>query len=128
MRGKRKAGAQRVARGDVLATVSFKDRRTGQQSSFTIVRSDSRRIGKVASIYQPHFVARLPHHHPLSPVSGELIEINKRLQERPACMCEAPYGDGFVAILNVKLEERDSAIAAGISSEAYDAQYAPPAS
>lgn len=60
--------------------------------------------------------------YPCSPVGGQLIEINSRLLEEPDILLDAPYEEGFLAILYVKAPQREKALAKGIEGdEAYAA-------
>jgi glycine cleavage system H protein len=40
-----------------------------------------------------------------SPVSGEIIEVNKQLEKEPSFINKSPYGDGW--IFKVKISDRD---------------------
>lgn len=56
-----------------------------------------------------------------SPVHGSLIEVNEALVQEPQRLLEAPYAEGYVAILSVSSDRRAQALAAGIPDEvAYD--------
>ena len=53
-----------------------------------------------------------------SPVSGEVVEVNDRLDKEPALVNSAPYGDGWM----VKLRLRDSGEKGGLmKADAYGA-------
>lgn len=53
-----------------------------------------------------------------SPVSGEVVEVNDRLDKEPALVNSAPYGDGWM----VKLRLRDSGEKGGLmNADAYGA-------
>jgi len=41
----------------------------------------------------------------LSPVAGEVVEINDRLSEEPNLVNEDPYGDGWLVKISGALEE-----------------------
>ena len=57
-----------------------------------------------------------------SPVEGQLIELNARLLEDTNALLDAPYEEGFLAILYVKAPRREKAFAKGIEGdEAYAA-------
>ena len=54
-----------------------------------------------------------------SPVSGEVVEVNDRLDKEPALVNTDPYGDGWM----IKLRVTDAGeLDALLSSEAYSAQ------
>jgi glycine cleavage system H protein len=52
----------------------------------------------------------------LSPVAGEVFEVNERLAEEPNLVNEDPYGDGWLVKVSGSLEEDDM-----LDAEAYKA-------
>lgn len=53
-----------------------------------------------------------------SPVTGEVIEVNKELENAPEALNTDPYGDGWV--VKVKIADA-SELESGMSAEEYDA-------
>lgn len=43
----------------------------------------------------------------LSPVAGEVIEVNERLEDEPNLVNEDPYGDGWLVKISGSVEEED---------------------
>lgn len=43
----------------------------------------------------------------ISPVSGVIVEVNKKLSERPELVNQDPYGEGWFAVLELKNFESD---------------------
>jgi glycine cleavage system H protein len=56
----------------------------------------------------------------LSPLSGEVLEVNKNLQESPGVVNQSPYQDGWVVV--VKASRLDEDLKSLLSPEAYCAQ------
>jgi glycine cleavage system H protein len=52
-----------------------------------------------------------------APVSGEIIDINSKLQDNPEIINKEPYGEGW--IVKIKLENKDE-LNSLMSSEAYE--------
>ncbi len=53
----------------------------------------------------------------LAPLSGEIIEVNSKLQDNPEIINKEPYGEGWIA--KIKLEEKGE-INSLIDSEEYE--------
>ena len=53
----------------------------------------------------------------LSPLSGEILEVNKNLQESPSVVNQSPYQDGWVVV--VKASRLDEDLKSLLSAEAY---------
>ena len=56
-----------------------------------------------------------------SPMSGEVIAINEKLEEAPECVNEEPYGDGWM--FQIKLSDPEE-LEDLMSAEQYEAQIA----
>jgi glycine cleavage system H protein len=53
----------------------------------------------------------------LSPLSGEVLEVNKNLQDNPGAVNQSPYQDGWVVV--VKASRLDEELKSLLSAEAY---------
>ena len=53
----------------------------------------------------------------LSPVSGEVVEVNEKLYERPELINEDPYGGGWISI--IKIEDLETVKQRLLSAEDY---------
>src|SRR5438552_16632933 len=53
-----------------------------------------------------------------SPLSGEVVSINDRLDKEPALVNSSPYGDGWMITLRIKDESEKSAL---MNAEVYEA-------
>ncbi len=51
----------------------------------------------------------------LSPVTGEVVEVNTRLEDEPNLINDDPYGDGWLAKMSVSAESDDI-----LDAEAYE--------
>ncbi len=53
-----------------------------------------------------------------APISGEIIEVNQTLTENPSFVNQAPYGEGWLFKIKIKVKDTDE-LTALLNSESY---------
>ncbi|MDH5691309.1 MAG: glycine cleavage system protein GcvH, partial [Candidatus Bathyarchaeota archaeon] len=69
---------------------------------FKDVGTEIEQLDEVASFESAKTILDL-----ISPVSGVIVEVNKKLSERPELVNQDPYGEGWFAVLKLKDFESD---------------------